>query len=582
MLPLLTKLPKTPLLLTAFAALLSGCASQQRNPSADQALITPQPTTTAEAVAVEKASFQPATLYALMVAELAGYRGLPRVTLHNYLQEAERTGDPGIARRAARLAGQMRNSEALLKASLIWAEAEPDNPTPYLTATKELIRQGQVDKAAPMLERALQLNNTDVVDALANRAQKMSPEERQTYLQLLDQLLEAQADDSRLLYARASLTVYEDMLPEALEFTRRSLNSAPDFDRAILLEADLQSRLGHLDTALGHLREELRNRDHKQMRTLYTRLLLEKKQYPLAQLQAETLLANNPDDYNLLFYIGVLMLEHGQLSSSRDYFSLLSERVGANSAISYYNGRIAHLSGDQQQALMHYQQVGDAPYLLASYTEISRLLSRNEDREQLASVFTRGREQYSKASPLLYALEAAWLTDRSFDTQAMELLNQALDAYPDNSRLRYSRAMLGEKLGDMNLLESDLRYLLEREPDNATALNALGYSLTDNTDRHVEALALIKRAMELKPEDPAILDSMGWAYYHLGDLTLALQYLERAYESFPDPEIAAHLGTVYWALGQTEQAMKIWNEALERDPDSQLIKDAVNAAQKDI
>ncbi len=558
---------------------LSGCSGRLAvapQESSDQET----PVDTGFSAPVEYASFQPATLYALLVAEIAAYRGLPQVTLHNYLQEAERTGDVGIIRRAAQLASQMRAGNALLKATLLWTQAEPDNPAPFRIATKELIRRGEVDQALPMLSRALELDSLEVIDTLANRAQKMSPEERQAYLNLLDQMLEKHPDEAHLLYAKASLIVYQDDLEEALELSQRALNAAPDYDRAILLEADLQSRTGHLDTAIGHLREQLGERDHKQIRTLYTRLLLEKKQYPLADQEAELLASNHPGDYNLLFYLGVLMLEHDRIDTSERFFNRLSELTGINSALSYYHGRIAQMRGYRDQALAHYLNVNDAPYLLASFTEVSRLLSRQEDRSRLGAIFAQARQQHDEASALLYALEASWLSEHGFDQDAMVLLNQALSAHPDDTRLRYSRAMLGEKLGDMGLLERDLRYLLEREPDNATALNALGYSLTDNTDRHLEALQLIKKALSIKPDDPAILDSMGWAYYHLGELQLAIDFLLRAYNTFPDPEIAAHLGTVYWALGETERALQVWNEALQRNPDNQLIIDAKRVAQQ--
>ncbi|OMH39032.1 hypothetical protein BGP75_04770 [Motiliproteus sp. MSK22-1] len=582
MLLFMTKFRIAPTILVLLITFISGCASQQSLESADTVGNATSETPQNAAAPIEKASFRPSTLYALLVAEMAAHRGLPRVTLHNYLQEAKRTRDPGIVRRAVQLAGQLRDANSLLKASLLWTEVEPTNPLPLRIATRELIRRGEADYALPLLEKALAQNSIEVVDALASRAQKMSEKERQSYLELLDRLLESQPDEAHLLYAKASLVVYQQQLDLALQLTKKALDSAPDFDRAVLLEADLQSRTGHLDTALGHLREELEQRDHKQMRTLYTRLLLEKKQYPLADQQGQLLTDKYPNDYNLQFYLGVLTLEHSRLDSSEVYFRRLSDTIGNNSALSYYHGRIAQLRDQQEAAMEHYLQVKDAPYLLASFTEVSRMLGKSEDQKRLASIFSQGRNRFTDASPALYALEAAWLTERSFDIQAMLLLDQAITDHPDNTRLRYSRAMLGEKQGNMELLESDLRYVLRLEPDNATVLNALGYSLTDNTDRHTEALELIEKALALKPDDPAILDSMGWAHYHLGNLSLAIQFLERAYKGFPDAEIAAHLGTVYWAVGDVEKARLIWEQALELDPDSQLIKDAISTIQKDI
>ncbi|MEH6627176.1 MAG: tetratricopeptide repeat protein [Motiliproteus sp.] len=570
--------------LLAIAAIsISGCANRQQTIEPAAETSTEQRSSSAqEQPSLPKSSFLPSTLYALMVAEMAAHRGLPRVTLHNYLQEAEKTGDLGIIQRSVELSNHLRDSDAMLKATTLWAKAEPDNPTPFRIATKELISRGEVDKALPLLEKALQLGSLEVIDALTSRVQRMDTEERQSYLALINKMLLTDPDNAQLIYGKAALVAAQDDLDQALTLTQQALSLTPDFERAILLEADLQNRTGHLDTALGHLREELRDLDSKQMRTLYTRLLLEKKQYPQAEQQAEMLINKSPDDHSLQFYLGVLLLEHNRLDLSEHYFSKLAEESGHNSALSYYQGRIAQIKNQSEQALVHYRQVSDAPYLLAAYTEIIKLLTSAEDQAKLSQIFAQAKQNHSESSAMFYALEAAWLVDHSFDLKAMELLDQGLGEHPENTRLRYSRAMLGEKLGNMTLMESDLRFLLKLEPDNATAMNALGYSLTDNTGRHSEALELIKKALALKPDDPAILDSMGWAYYHLGELQLSLQYLQQAFNNFPDPEIAAHLGSVNWALGNKAEALKIWQEALEQQPDNRYIIDAMEAAEKGI
>ena len=118
---------------------------------------------------------------------------------------------------------------------------------------------------------------------------------------------------------------------------------------------------------------------------------------------------------------------------------------------------------------------------------------------------------------------------------------------------------------------SDDRQILNLNPGDANALNALGYTLANRTQRYAEAEQLIARALELDPEEPAILDSMGWVLYRLGDIEGALAYLTRAYALFPDPEVAAHLGEVLWVSGDTEEAKKIWQGALLKDPQHSVL-----------
>ncbi len=135
--------------------------------------------------------------------------------------------------------------------------------------------------------------------------------------------------------------------------------------------------------------------------------------------------------------------------------------------------------------------------------------------------------------------------------------------------------MLSEKLGDLTLLEVDLRAMLAQNPNSTLALNALGYTLANRTERLQEAKELISKALALQPEDPAILDSMGWVHYRLGNHKIALGHLKKALSLFADHEIAAHLGEVLWILGQQEQAKAVWQAGLEKDPQSKILEEVI-------
>ena len=123
------------------------------------------------------------------------------------------------------------------------------------------------------------------------------------------------------------------------------------------------------------------------------------------------------------------------------------------------------------------------------------------------------------------------------------------------------------------MLEQDLRKIIEANPDSGHALNALGYTLADRTDRYQEAYDYLQRAIALLPNDPAVLDSMGWIKYRLGDYEESLDYLRRAYKLNTDPEIASHLSEVLWISDQREEARDIWQRAIEQAPDNEYLLD---------
>ena len=158
---------------------------------------------------------------------------------------------------------------------------------------------------------------------------------------------------------------------------------------------------------------------------------------------------------------------------------------------------------------------------------------------------------------------------------AKDYYTKVLNAMPNETSVRYARALVAEKLGDLEMVESDLQTILEKEPANAQVLNALGYTLADRTTRYEEALKYIKRAIELEPDDPAVVDSMGWVHYRLGDYNQAIKHLRRANELSKDPEIAAHLGEVLWVSGDKQGALEIWENSLKNNPDDKVLIDVM-------
>jgi tetratricopeptide (TPR) repeat protein len=172
-------------------------------------------------------------------------------------------------------------------------------------------------------------------------------------------------------------------------------------------------------------------------------------------------------------------------------------------------------------------------------------------------------------------MEAQLLADRGKKKEALSFLDSMLGLEPENVELLYYRAMTGQRFGKLDILEEDLRNVIELEPNNADALNALGYTLTDPTNRHEEALELIEKALSIKPHDAAFIDSLGCVQYRLNNFQIALTHLRRAFEMFQNDEVAAHLGEVLWIVGNRAEAKKVWKEGLKLAPESEILKDVI-------
>lgn len=245
----------------------------------------------------------------------------------------------------------------------------------------------------------------------------------------------------------------------------------------------------------------------------------------------------------------------------------------------YLLGQVAELIGKADEALDWYAQVSDEDehWFDARMRRVVVLDQQGRTTASLAAVHVL--EAQTATDPELlgnaYLLEADLLARKDRRDEALAIYARALQNLPDDPRILYARALLLVEMQDIVGAERDLRRIIEIDPDNAEALNALGYTLVDQTERTHEAFELIERAARLKPDEPAIIDSLGWARYRLGDLDAAVSDLRRAFAKQPDAEIAAHLGEVLWVMGRRDEAREIWEQGRKKDDKNKALIDTI-------
>jgi tetratricopeptide (TPR) repeat protein len=360
----------------------------------------------------------------------------------------------------------------------------------------------------------------------------------------------------------------------ALEVYEKVLALDPDDQQTLIIYARLLQRQGKTDSALGVLSGALERRpDADRVRLTYARLLVDTKQYDEALDQFARLSKRAPDNADVRYAYGLLLLQTNHTQEAEVQFKELIARRERMPVAYYYLGQIAESREDIEAALSAYRKVSDGEHRLNAQIRAAVLLAESGRLVQARAHLHGLRADNSQQAIRIYRAEAEILTKRKDLAAAMEVYNGALADYPQDTDLLYSRAMLAEKMDNLDLLERDLRAILAREPNNADALNALGYTLADRTDRYAEAYELVKRAYELKPDDHYVIDSMGWTLYRMGRHQEALMHLRRAMELNGDPEIAAHLGEVLWMTGDKEGAMEIWDTALQSTPDDPRLLD---------
>ncbi len=560
-------------LLTAFA-LLSGCQTfAPSEPDGTPPVQEADQTTQLEPS--EYGSFSEETLFALLTAELAGQRNRFDIALANYVQQAQATGDAGVAERAFRIAEYLGAEQAALDSALIWASNAPGNIDAQRAAAVQLARAGRYDESMTYMEQVLQRQGDTHFDFLALSAAETDPDTRAGLLQGFDRLLRKNPDNSQLLFGKAILLQQDGRSEEALELLEDSPASANQVS-PILLRARLLQSLGRGKEAMPILQKGIRNNpDDKRLRLTYARLLVEQDRLDDAKGEFAKLVQENPNDDDLRFSLALVCLEAEAWEEAIVYLEELVERRSHVDAAHYNLGRAYEALKDNDSALQEYALVGPSnDYLPAQQRQAELLLSQQRSAEASA-LLAQAREAQPDYAIQLYLIEAEGLSNRGQIEPAWEVITEGLEQFPNDLNLLYTRAMLAEKRDDLAQLETDLRYIIEREPEHAMALNALGYTLADRTTRYQEAFELIAKAHQLDPEDPAILDSLGWVNYRLGNLPEAERLLRQALEKFPDHEVAAHLGEVLWAQGKQREARRVWRDALEATPDSPILRDTL-------
>ncbi len=478
-------------------------------------------------------SFDESTLYSLLVAELAGQRNRFDLALGNYVQQANATQDPAVAERAFRIAEYLGAAQAALDSAMIWATNAPDNLDAQRAAAIQLARAGNYDESMAYMEKVLQ----------------------------------GQGD---------TLLLQQDGRPQEALQLLEDQPATTDEVAPLLLRVRLLQSLKRGDEALPLLEKALRQHpDDKRVRLTYARVLVEQDRMDDAKREFSALVQQFPDDDDLRFSLALVSMEAGAWPEARIYLQELIERGSHVDAAHFNLGRVFEQLGDSESALIEYSLVGPGNDFLPAQVRQAEILFDQKRNDEASARLAKARDEQPDYAIQLYLIESESLSKRQLQDRAWTLMQQALKQYPDDSDLLYSRAMLAEKRNDLAQLEKDLRLITQREPDNAMALNALGYTLADRTTRFEEARQLVEQAHQLNPQDPAILDSLGWVNFRMGNLDEAERLLRQALQQFPDHEVAAHLGEVLWAQGKQREAKKIWSDALKAQPDSPVLRDTL-------
>ena len=531
-------------------------------------------------------------MYELLQGEMSGFRGDLPGAFDHYYQASQLTDDPQVASRATEIALWMNDPERIVQAASRWRELVPENPHPLRVLGSIHATQGDLPAALEAYEKSIEVSPISLEMDLIAISNSLSTETAQPVrLDILRALAESHPKSAHAHLHVAGISRVEGEMDAALAAVRRASELLPGWPEAIVLHADILRDLERIEEAVALLRRALEKPIEKapRLRQMLADLLNSLGRQAEARMEFARLLESDPSNPHWQMTLGSLALLAGDWKESEGHFLALSGNtrplVGSQppafnrSVSAYFLGLVAEETGDATKAMDYYYRVeerdyfGVDEYYQKARVRIAHLLldAGHTDQARMHLKVSRGRSQREESVVQLYVAEGDLLYGLKQYDAGFTLLSQALKEYPGRASLLYSRALLAERLGRVDWLERDLQAVLADDPENPQALNALGYTWADHNLNLDLALEYIERAHAQMPDDAAVIDSLGWAHYRLGNLEKAEALLRQAFSLQPQGEIVAHLVEVLWVQGRHEEARKIYREAVDRFPDDEFL-----------
>jgi tetratricopeptide (TPR) repeat protein len=522
-------------------------------------------------------------MYHVFAAEYLGSEGDLEAAVGEYLEAALESGDAEIARRATQVAFA---AQAWLQAAMAadrWAFLDPENVKAHQSATTAMLLTGDYAGAELQLEQIIELmgNTTEAWVLVTSLLAQSADTERASLL--LGKVLASQGavNHADAMFAQSHLAARSRDLNRAFELAERAVELEPERIEFLTWAGRLALNLNKIGAGLQYVeRAWKQNPGDHDLTLAYADLLSQTQRVDEARLVLKKM-QQTPDVMfaRILFEINIQDRE----AAEKLFSQFDSMEFDDPNETAFYQAQAAEALEKISRAIELYAQVESGDKAVVAGIRRAELMAGAGDvegaRRELADLRLQSNQVIMEES---WLAEARILRETGDGKSALEALDKALEQLPGSTSIRYSHALLAAELGWVDVAEADLRIIISEQPENAAALNALGYTLADQTERYEEAEALIRQAFILRPDDASIVDSMGWISYRLGRLDAAEKFLRQAWALNKNPEIAAHLGEVLWINGQQEAARSVWREGMEVGSENPVLQETLQRMEVDL
>ncbi len=558
-----------------FLLVLGGCQTAPKTPAvADQPV--PAAAETQKEPKFPTADLTPDLLYDILVAAVAGQRGQNELALESLSRAAYQSRDRRLIAEAIQLSMESGQYQHAIDLAQLLSNIEPENFRVIVALAKAQFGLGQNEIAINLLADLVEAQEREKLYVFHEIAALLSLQDQATILEDFTDQIATRPSNVGLAMTATILAFRLERPQEFIKLVDTTLNLAPDWEAPAVLKLTFLSAkdADNMDKfALEHL---ALFPEHNRFRLQYARSLLQIERPDPALEQFLVVLESNPDSEDALYSAGVLYLDRKMFDKSRMMFEHFLEIDQGNDQVRIYLSDIEREAGNFVKAINYLHGVSSDRYYVDAQIKLGRILAQRDGVESglrhLDQIDAANEDEKTR----IILEQDILLRDEGMLERSKVLLDDGLKRFPDNPDLLYNRGLLHAELDLLPQHEIDMRELIALQPENAHAYNALGYTLADKTDRLDEEKKKKKKANELLPDNPFILDSMGWVHFRLGNNDKAIKYLKQALDSRQDAEIAAHLGEVLWISGRYEEAKQVWEQGIEWAPDNAVLRDTID------
>ena len=517
-----------------------------------------------------KTAIDPDVMYLLLAAELAMQRGEYGLAYEAYMELTKRVKEPKFAEQAAKLALQIKDSRKTDDAVSAWMNQEPKNVTAKKVAALNALRGKDKKAAVKALTALLSAEPENFENTLLELSSVLQKEGKEKSIYDALEMLSVKTTTHKpvIYFVQSLLAMQMKNNAQAEKKVQQTLALQPDWEHPLLIQSQLAIMANDLERAKTLLNSAiLKHPNNLAFKKLLAQTLIKTTEYEAAAEIYQTLVTQLPKEGENYIALALINLQLNREVNAETILKTLAEQPEWNSQASFYLGKIEEKRGNMDAAIALFDKVNDANFSLEAGMSTINLLAKarkfDEIEKRLETLLQKNPQQKLRIT----LMQASLYNQQNQAQKAFDLLSAALLEMPDEKDLLYTRALIAEHLGKIDVLETDLKKILLKDPNNAEALNALGYTLLNDSSRYKDAEKYLQRAIKLQPDEPAIMDSFGWLQFKLGNYSQAIKYLQAAYEKLNSGEIAAHLCEVLWEMGRKVDAQKLFDDAIKVAPD---------------